>query len=61
MHSATAIGTAFNAPTQGNGSVLLAAQDGTTLRCAFDYSQWSKTGIEECQDSTGEAYDLQID
>jgi hypothetical protein len=61
VHSAAGTGTSIGMPMQGNGSMILAAQDGTTLRCVFDYSQWSSTGIGECQDSHGESYDMQID
>ncbi len=60
VHSATATGVGFAAPMSGNGSVILSAQDGDTLRCVFDYSQWSKTGIGECEDNHGDLYDLQI-
>ena len=59
-HSASATGVGFAAPMSGNGSIILSAQDGDTLRCVFDYSQWSKTGIGECEDNHGGTYDLQI-
>lgn len=58
--SASAFGTGLGIPTQGNGSVIASAPDGNTLRCIFDYNQWSKTGMGQCQDRHGELYDLQI-
>jgi hypothetical protein len=60
VRSATATGSAIGMPMQGNGSIILAAQDGSTLRCVFNYSEWSSSGIGECQDNLGETYDLQI-
>ena len=60
MRSATATGTAFGIPTSGNGSIVLSAPDGDSLRCVFTYSEWSSSGIGECQDSHDEGYDLQI-
>jgi hypothetical protein len=61
LHSSAATETAFELPTQGNGSIILAAADESTLRCVFDYSEWSKSGIGVCQDSAGEIYDIQVD
>jgi hypothetical protein len=57
---ATASGTAFAVPTNGNGTILASAPDGTQLRCGFNYSEWNNTGIGVCQDSHGEIYDMQI-
>ncbi len=59
--SATATSTFVGLPTGGNGSVLASAPDGSTLRCAFEYSEWGSTGVGVCQDGKGEVYDLQID
>jgi hypothetical protein len=47
-------------PTGGDGSVLASAADGSTIRCAFQYSEWGSTGVGVCQDGSGETYDLQI-
>lgn len=58
--SATATSTIVGAPLQGNGSILLSAQDGSTLRCGYDYSEWNSSGVGVCQDNKGEVYDLQI-
>ena len=58
--NATASGTMFSAPTQGGGSILASAPDGSSLHCAFNYNEWSKTGVGTCDDSHGETYDLQI-
>lgn len=59
-HSATATGTTVMPPMGGNGSLLLSAGAGDTLRCMFNYSSWHSTGIGECQDDAGRSYDLQI-
>jgi hypothetical protein len=58
--SATATGTGIGIPTQGNGSILASAADGSSIRCIFDYSEWSSNGMGVCQDDKGEVYDLQI-
>lgn len=45
----------------GNGNAFLASVSGETLRCKFDYSEWTNTGIGACKDGEGTIYDLQID
>ena len=58
--SSAATGTFMGLPTGGNGTVMAAAQDGTTLRCSFYFSDWDLKGTGVCQDNKGETYDLQI-
>ena len=58
--TATATGTFIGLPTGGNGTVMAAASDGTTLRCTFYFSEWNLKGTGVCQDNKGETYDLQI-
>jgi hypothetical protein len=58
--TATASGTFVGLPTGGNGTVLASASDGSTLRCVFNYSEWSTAGSGVCQDSHGEMFDMQI-
>jgi len=53
-------GSFLGSNSSGNGSMLLSAPDGATLRCGFDYDTLSATGLGVCQDSAGELYDLQI-
>lgn len=60
LRSSTATGTAVGMPMSGNGSILLSSPEGDTMRCVFNYSEWSSTGLGECQDNHGEDYDLQI-
>ena len=60
LRTAAATGTAIGMPMQGGGSASLSAPDGSTLRCSYDYSAISKSGVGICQDSKGEFYDLQI-
>lgn len=60
LRSASAIGTGIGVPTGGQGSMVLSAHDGSSLRCVFSYSGWSQTGMGECQDGDGGLYDLQI-
>ncbi len=59
--TAFATGTGYAMPTQGNGSVVAIAPSGASLRCQFNYSEWSATGVGMCQDSKGDIYDMQID
>ena len=58
--SATAYGTGVTAPMGGGGSVIANSPSGASLRCRFDYSEWTGKGIGECRDAKGEIYDLQI-
>jgi hypothetical protein len=60
-HSAVATGMFTALPTQGNGTIIASAPDGSTIHCVFDWSQMSRTGVGVCQDNRGEVYDLQID
>jgi hypothetical protein len=59
-HVVNATGTTLAMPTQGNGSIILTSPDGDVLRCVFDYSEWSNSGLGVCQDRAGEVYDIQI-
>ena len=55
--------TTFNSTTidaSSGGNAMLAASDGSTLRCRFVYGGMSGAGYGECLDSTGRRYDLQI-
>jgi len=58
--TATASSTYVGLPTGGPGTILASAPDGSTLRCAFSFSEWGHTGIGTCQDNSGQRYDLQI-
>ena len=58
--TASATGTFVGLPTGGNGNVMAAASDGSTLRCTFNLSEWNLKGAGVCQDNKGETYDLQI-
>lgn len=58
--TATATSTFVGLPTGGPGTILASAPDGSTLRCAFSFSEMGRTGIGKCQDNQGQMYDLQI-
>lgn len=58
--SATASGMFIGLPTGGNGTIIAAASDKSTLKCSFYFSEWNLKGTGVCQDSGGETYDLQI-
>ena len=58
--TSTVTGTFVGLPTGGNGSVMAAAPDGSTLRCSFYFSEWNLKGSGVCQDNGGEIFDLQI-
>ena len=59
-HTASSTGMALGLPSGGNGTMNLAASDGSTLRCIFQYSTWSRSGVGVCEGSDGEIYDIQI-
>lgn len=54
-------GTAIGASGQSTGNALLKSDDGSGLRCEFQFSGWSNTGFGVCQTDSGHLYDLQID
>lgn len=57
--SATGVGYGFS--MSGPGKALMSAEDGSRLRCVFQFSEWSGKGIGECiNDATKETYDLMI-
>jgi hypothetical protein len=58
--SATGTGTTIIGPSGGGGTVVMAAEGAPSIRCAFAYSEWTRTGAGECQDDAGGSYDLQI-
>jgi hypothetical protein len=60
VHSATASGIGLGMPTSGHGSIIMSGPGEIYFRCVYEYSQWSSSGVGECQDETGESYDLQI-
>lgn len=57
-HPVTA--TAVSTSGQSTGNALLKADDVSGLRCEFQYSGWTKTGIGVCQGDGGRLYDMQI-
>jgi hypothetical protein len=59
-HTASGTGMAVGLPSGGNGTMNLTAPDGSSLRCVYDYSAWSRSGVGLCQGSDGEMYDVQI-
>jgi hypothetical protein len=60
LATGTATGTMMAMPTGGGGTILASADDGSTLRCQFQYNQIGNTGLGVCQDNKGGQYDLQI-
>ena len=59
-HTTTGTGMAVGLPSGGNGTMNLTAPDGSSVRCVYQYSEWSMSGVGVCQDSDGEMYDAQI-
>lgn len=53
-------GTALTASAQSTGNALLSAVDGSGLRCEFQFSGWTNTGIGVCLTDAGHLFDLQI-
>jgi len=60
QHTASGTGMALGLPTGGNGTMNLTASDGSSLRCVYQFSEWSSSGVGVCQGSDGETYDVQI-
>jgi hypothetical protein len=60
FRTASLTSTGLILPSGGNGQVLLHATDGSRIRCLFTFSEWSSTGMGECEDNNGEMYDVQI-
>lgn len=58
--SASGTGTTIIGPSGGGGTVIMSAEGAPAIRCAFSYSEWTRTGVGECQDDAGGSYDLQI-
>ena len=50
----------FFSSGQGVGNAMLHAPDGSSLRCQFQYSDWTATGIGVCVSSDGRVFDMQI-
>lgn len=57
-HVGSTTGMAVGLPSGGNGTMNLKAPDGSTLRCVYDYSEWSSSGVGVCQGNDGEVYDV---
>lgn len=45
----------------GEGNALLTTESGKSLRCQFQYSSWTASGMGVCQDAGGRLYDIQIE
>lgn len=56
----SASGTSLVLPTQGGGSVIASAPDGSTLRCQYYFNAFSRSGVGVCQGNDGAGYDLHI-
>jgi len=56
----SAVGTGVNFDAAGNGNILARTATGKGLRCVFNYSGFSRTGMGVCQDDGGRLYDMQI-
>lgn len=54
-------GTVVGVSGSGVGNALLRSESGKSLRCEFNYSEWTSTGTGICQDGEGRLYDMQID
>ena len=52
--------TGVLASTSGIGNVIARSDAGQSLRCEFQYSEMTATGLGICQRADGTIYDLQI-
>ena len=57
---ATGSGNFIAMPMGGPGNMIASTEDGSTIRCSFQFSEWGRNGIGVCEDNKGEVYDLQI-
>jgi hypothetical protein len=53
-------GTAVGLSGSGVGNAMLRSVDGKSMRCEFQYSEWTSTGIGVCLTGDGKLYDMQI-
>jgi hypothetical protein len=57
---ATANMTGFDVPTEGGGSVVATAEDGSTLNCHYVFNAMTRSGMGTCQENGGPLMDMQI-
>jgi len=60
LRTVSATGSAMDISAVGSGTLIMSAPDGSHLRCVFNYSGWSSSGLGVCEDDKGRRYDLQI-
>ena len=53
-------GTVIGVSGSGVGNALLQGSNGKSMRCEFEYSEWTGTGIGVCRTGEGKLYDMQI-
>jgi len=45
----------------GNGKALLRSKNGDCLKCIFQYSTWSSSGMGTCTDDEGREWEMMVD
>lgn len=58
----SAVGTisAFDISAAGRGVVNMKGDNGSLIRCVYDWNEWSSSGIGECERNDGRKYDLRL-
>ena len=52
--------TGIGLSTKGNGVVNMKGDAGSVLRCVYNWSEMSSSGIGECERNDGRRYDLRL-
>ncbi len=50
----------YGSSSMGTGNIIARSDDGSGIRCIFQFSSNSQSGMGECQDDKGGIWDLQI-
>lgn len=58
--SGNSFGNSLNMSAQGKGLINMKADNGSFIRCVFDFNEWSGSGIGECQRNDGRLFDLTV-
>lgn len=55
-----AFGTAPTIPMSGNGLIIMKGDKVSYIRCVYNFSEWSDTGVRRCRRNDGKLFDIII-